>query len=407
MQKAKLFKVNNINYTIPFIFITSLFLIWGFSHALLDVLNKHFQNIIGISKMESGFIQATVYGGYFIAAIPAGLFMKRFGYKKGIILGLLFVAIGAFMFIPATGIREFWSFLIALFVLACGLACLETAANPYSTLLGPKETAERRINLAQSFNAVGWFLGPLVGSAIILSSEKGSNSEFTSLAIPYTGLGLIVLFVAILFFFIKLPEIKTSNSSTNKAKISIFKNKYFVLAVIAQFFYVAAQTGVNSFFINYVSEAIPSISDKNPGYILAFGGMGMFWLGRISGSYFMSRFQANKLLSLYAFMNVLTMFLVVLNLGWVSVVALFCTYFFMSIMFPTIFAMGIKGFDPEETKQASSFMVMAIVGGALCPPLMGYIADNSSMNISFIIPLICFALILFFGLKKQTVQNQL
>lgn len=409
--KEKLLQINGKNYFLPFLLITSLFLIWGFAHALLDVLNKHFQNILDVSKMESGFIQAAVYGGYFIAAIPAGIFIKRFGFKRGIILGLLLVAFGSFLFIPATGIQQFWSFLIPLFIIACGLASLETAANPYTTVLGPKESAERRINLAQSFNAVGWILGPLVGSAIILSTQKGGGEEFSSLAIPYMGLGGVVLLVGLFFFFTKLPEVTghfdhghLEEDATRLDSTPLINHRHFLLAVVAQFFYVAAQTGINSFFINYVTESIPSINDENAGYILGFGGMGMFWLGRLTGSYFMGIFKPNRILSTYAIINVLLMTLVVARLGWLSVVALFSTYYFMSIMFPTIFAFGIKDLG-EQTKQASSYIVMAIVGGAICPPVMGYIADVSSMNLAFIIPLVCFAVVFYYGIFGYKINN--
>ncbi|MHC1776199.1 MAG: L-fucose:H+ symporter permease [Lentimicrobium sp.] len=408
--RPKLLQSGNTNYLVPFMLISSLFLIWGFSHALLDVLNKHFQNVLGISKMESGFVQAAVYGGYFLAAIPAGIFMKRFGYRKGIIMGLLLVATGAFLFIPAAGIREFWSFLVPLFIIACGLAYLETAANPYTTVLGPAVSAERRINLAQSFNAIGWILGPLVGSAVILSTTKGGGSEFTSLAIPYMGLGCIVLFVGIFFFFTRLPEVTIENDQIAVPEISpakaipLFKQPNFVFAVIAQFFYVAAQTGVNSFFINYVTETEPSIPDQTAGYILAIGGMGLFWLGRLSGSYLMRRFNPGKLLTTYAIINVLIMVLVISNLGWVSIIALFCTYFFMSIMFPTIFSMGIKGLGPQ-IKQGSSFLVMAIVGGAISPPLMGYLGDIYSMSVGFVVPLICFGVVLIYGIREVQAQS--
>lgn len=353
-------------------------------------------------------MQAAVYGGYFLVAIPAGIFMKRFGFRKGIIMGLMLVAVGSFLFIPAAGIKEFWSFLVPLFVIACGLACLETAANPYTTVLGPAVSAERRINLAQSFNAIGWILGPLVGSAVILSATKEGNNEFSSLAIPYMGLGCIVLLVGIFFLFVKLPEVNsedeqlTVNEAQSSVKVPLFKRSNFVFAVIAQFFYVAAQTGVNSFFINYVTEADPSISDQNAGYILAIGGMGMFWLGRLSGSYFMGRFNPGKLLTTYAVINVLMMILVISKLGWISIIALFCTYFFMSIMFPTIFALGIKNLGPQ-IKQGSSFLVMAIVGGAISPPLMGYLADVYSMNVGFIIPLIGFIAVLIYGLQSSKI----
>lgn len=399
------------NYLLPFILITSLFLIWGFAHAILDVLNKHFQNILGISKMESGFVQAAVYGGYFLAAIPAGLFMKRFGFKKGIILGLLLVAAGSFLFIPAAGIQQFWSFLIPLFIIACGLASLETAANPYTTVLGPGESAARRINLSQSFNAVGWIIGPLVGSVIILSTQKGDGNEFTALAIPYMGLGFIVLLIAYIFTRTSLPEVDApeekagthENTGDNQHRKALIKQRHFVMAVVAQFFYVAAQTGVNSFFINYVTEALPGISDETAGYILGFGGMGMFWLGRLSGSFVMAYFKPYRLVALYAGINVVLMLLVVVSLGWISVIALFSSYFFMSVMFPTIFVLGIKDLGPA-TKRASSFIVMAIVGGAVCPPLMGYIADVSSMQYGFVLPLIGFAVVLYYGIAGYKIK---
>ena len=198
-----LVKVNGKNYLAPFILITSLFFLWGFAHSLLDVLNKHFQNVLHVSRSQSGLVQAAVYGGYFMAAIPAGLFMKKYGFKKGILLGLAFVAVGSLLFVPATKIQAFWSFLVPLFIIACGLAGLETAANPYTTVLGPAEGAERRINLSQSFNAIGWIIGPLVGSAIILSTTKESGDQFSALAIPYLGLAAFVLLVGFFFFKIK------------------------------------------------------------------------------------------------------------------------------------------------------------------------------------------------------------
>jgi len=406
-----LVKVNGKNYLIPFILITSLFFLWGFAHSLLDVLNKHFQNVLHVSKSQSGLVQAAVYGGYFLAAIPAGLFMKKYGFKKGILLGLAFVAVGSLLFVPATKIQAFWSFLVPLFIIACGLAGLETAANPYTTVLGPEEGAERRINLSQSFNAIGWIIGPLVGSAIILSTTKESGDQFSALAIPYLGLAAFVLLVGFFFFKIKLPEVSghedhghiVEDVHTPLETRSLFSNSHFVLAIVAQFFYVASQTGINSFFINYVTESIPSISDQKAGYILAFGGMGMFFIGRLSGSFVMGLFKPNKLLSLYAMINILLMGLVVAGLGWASVVALFLSYFFMSIMFPTIFALGIKDLG-SQTKKAASFIVMSIVGGAICPMLMGYIADTYNMRIGFIIPLIGFAVIAYYGIAGYKVK---
>ena len=394
-------------YLIPYVLVTSLFFLWGFAHGLLDVLNKHFQELLTISKAESGLVQFSVYGGYFLAALPAGYFMNRFGYKKGIILGLLLYAFGAAMFYPATAIQSFWPFLSALLIIAFGLAFLETAANPYISVLGPSESAERRLNLSQSFNGLGWIFGPLVGGLIIFGMQSADGNKFSTISWPYMGVAAVVLLVAILFIRTPLPEVREEGDEEIRdeerkenregcTKDSLWKHPHFILAVIAQFFYVAAQTGINSFFINYVTESI-KISNTDAALVLSFGGMGLFWAGRFSGSFIMRSLKANKLLMTYAGICIILMMAVVGGLGWVSVSALFVTYFFMSIMFPTIFVLGLKGLGPL-TKRASSFIIMAIVGGAVCPMLMGYIADHSSMRMGFVIPLVCFAVVFYYGI---------
>jgi MFS transporter, FHS family, L-fucose permease len=395
-------------FLIPFILVTSLFFLWGFAHGCLDVLNKHFQEILHMSKAKSAFVQFVFYGGYFLMAIPAGLVMQKVGYKKGILFGLLLFASGAFLMLPATMIQTFGSFLFCLFVISCGLTCLETAANPYTTVLGPQESGARRINFSQSFNGLGWIAGPLVGGMLIFSVNDNSN-KFASIALPYLLIGSLVLIVAFLFWRVKFPEIKEEEQFAKEesaGKLSdLLRHPHFVLAVIAQFLYVAAQTGVNSFFINYVTEEIPSMTNQHAAQILGFGGMGLFWLGRFTGSTVLMRVvRPNRLLAFYAFMNVLTMALVVAGLGWISVVALFSTYFFMSVMFPTIFALGIKGLGPL-TKKGSSILVMSIVGGAIIPMFMGWIADVSNMALGFIVPLCCFAFIVYFGLNGYKVKS--
>jgi MFS transporter, FHS family, L-fucose permease len=398
-------------FLVPFILVTSLFFLWGFAHGCLDVLNKHFQELLHMSKAKSAFVQFVFYGGYFLMAIPAGMLMQKFGYKKGIIFGLLLFATGAFLMLPATLIQTFGSFLFCLFVIACGLTCLETAANPYTTVLGPAESGARRINFSQSFNGLGWIAGPLVGGMLIFS-VNGNSNKFASIALPYLLIGTLVLIVAFLFWRAKFPQIKeeenASKDQTSEAKgklKDLLKHPHFVLAVLAQFLYVAAQTGVNSFFINYVTEEIPSLTNQQAAQILGFGGMGLFWLGRFTGStIFMRLIRPNRLLAFFAAMNVMTMALVVAGLGWVSVVALFSTYFFMSVMFPTIFALGIDGLGPL-TKKGSSILVMSIAGGAIIPMFMGWIADVSTMAIGFIIPLCCFGYIVFFGLKGFKVKK--
>lgn len=405
--KSSLVKVDGKNYIIPFILVTSLFFLWGFAHSLLDVLNKHFQDILGITKAKSGWIQAALYGGYFLMGIPAGLFMKRFGYRKGIILGLLLYAFGAFMFLPATYVQTFNFTLLCLFVIACGLTCLETAANPYTTVLGPKHSAAQRINLSQSFNGLGWMIGPTVGGILILGNTTSSGgNKFSSMALPYMIIGSFVLLVALLFILTKLPEINEEEVEHRDAGEIIkpfWKHRHFRFAVIAQFFYVAAQTGINSFFINYVTETMPNFTPEKAAYLLSLGFF-FFWFGRVSGSVVMKWIKPNRMIAVYALVNIAAMGLVVANLGWISIIALFMTYFCMSIMFPTIFALGIKGLG-AQTKQASSYLVMAIVGGAVCPVFMGYIADRSTMQIGFLVPLACFVFIFLFGFRGYRMRN--
>lgn len=387
------------NYLYPFILLTSLFFLWGFAHGLLDVLNKHFQELLHVTRAESGLVQFSVYGGYFLAALPAGYFMNRFGYKKGIILGLLLYATGAFLFYPAAAAQSFLPFLAALLIIAFGLAFLETAANPYVSVLGPNESAGRRLNFSQSFNGLGWIFGPLTGGLIIFGLQSSGENSFSSIAWPYLGVGVVVLFVALLFGRTRLPEIKEEPSPGNEGTTyrDLLTHRHFILAVIAQFFYVAAQTGINSFFINYTTETITGISNAQAAMILSFGGMGLFWAGRLSGSFLMRKYQPHKLLSVYAGICLMLMLTVMAGLGWASVSALFITYFFMSIMFPTIFVLGLKNLG-SLTKKASSFLVMAIVGGALCPMLMGYIADQSAMQWGFGVPLLCFVFVFFYGI---------
>ena len=386
------------SYLVPFILVTSLFLLWGFAHGLLDVLNKHFQLAFTMTKAESGLVQFSTYIAYFLMAIPAGIFMKKYGYKKGIILGLLLFAIGAFSFIPAALMHSSTPFLIALFIIACGLCILETAANPYSTVLGPKESAAQRINLSQSFNGLGWILGPLVGGTLIFGAPEGDSTALTK---PYILVGSIVLVIGILFFFTKLPEIKEDDEKTpvmtNIPDKSIWKHRHFVLAVIAQFAYCAAQTGIFSFFINYVTEQDPSIDPEKASRILAFGGMTLFMVGRLSGSILMKWTTPNKLLVLFSLISSICMLLVILALGRISLYALYTTFFFMSIMFPTIFALGLSNMG-TLTKKASSYIVMGVAGGAFSPMLMGLIGENN-MAVGFIVPFVAFIYILFFAAK--------
>jgi len=388
------------SYLVPFILITSLFLLWGFAHGLLDVLNKHFQGVFTMTKAESGLVQFSTYIAYFLMALPAGAFMKRYGYRKGIIMGLLLFAIGAFGFIPAAFLHSATPFLIALFVIACGLCILETAANPYSTILGPSASAAQRLNLSQSFNGLGWILGPLVGGLLIFGASEGDSMALTK---PYILVGGIVLFVALLFFFTKLPEIKPEEEEEvtaiveEKPAASLWKRRQFVRSVVAQFCYCAAQTGIFGFFINYVTEMDPGISNLRASRILAFGGMALFMIGRLSGSFTMKWLAPGRLLTWYSLLSAVCMALVVASVGTLSLYALYLSFFFMSIMFPTIFALGLEGMG-VYTKKASSYIVMGVAGGAFSPMLMGCIGEEN-MALGFIVPLIAFLYILYFAIK--------
>lgn len=393
------------SFLLPFILITSLFLLWGFAHGLLDVLNKHFQTAFTMSKAESGLVQFVTYIAYFLMALPAGALMKRFGYKSGIIAGLMLFALGAFAFVPAAYTHSAVPFLIALFIIACGLCILETAANPYSTVLGPAEYAAQRLNLSQSFNGLGWILGPLVGGALIFGAQ--SDDSF-ALAKPYILVGCIVLVVVVIFSFVSLPDIKEEemeelfpdDASTLKEMtptVSMWRCPQFVRSIAAQFCYCAAQTGIFSFFINYVTELKPTLTNVEASQILAFGGMALFMLGRLSGSFIMKKINPEKLLGIYSLANILCMILVIFEFGNISLYALYISFFFMSIMFPTIFALGLEGMG-VHTKKASSYIVMGVAGGAFSPMLMGYIGENQ-MSIGFAVPLIAFAYILYFAMR--------
>ncbi len=401
-------------FLIPFILITSLFFLWGVAHGMLDTLNKHFQDMLNMSKAQSGMIQFSVYTAYFGMALPAGYFMKRFGYRRGIILGLILFSSGAFLIAATTSFESFWIFLICLFIMGCGLATLETAANPYTTKLGPKESAERRINFSQSFNGLAWVVGPLVGLFIYGNNSSVEGEKLSSMILPYSVIGGTVFLVALLFVFTKLPEIAEENDSDENTAtasaspdndIPLIKQRHFVLGVIAQFCYVAAQTGVFSYLINFVTDV-----NQNPHFDVASGpyflsiGFALFMIGRMSGSFMMGYFQPKKLLAIYALMCCLLLPVVSAGAGWISLIALYGVFFFMSVMFPTIFAMSIKDLGPK-TKKASSFLVMSIVGGAVFPPVMGLIADKYNMSVGFFAPIPFFAFILYYALKGSSVKS--
>ena len=408
------------NYLVPFLLVTSLFFLWGFAHSILDVLNKFFQNEMHLTKTQSAFIQVVVYGGYFLMALPAGAVIRRWGYRAGVLTGLFLYGIGALLFIPGAEIMAFPFFLFSLFVIGCGLTFLETSANPYVTVLGDAEASEQRINFSQSFNGLGWILGPLAGGWFLFSQDNSPN-----IALPYAIIGLVVLLIGGVFCFVRLPEIKdtvspeevsghqddprdenrdlsttTVESSSTLSEIRILSCKSaFVFGWVALFLYVAAQTGVNSFFINYATEHI-AITDSMAATLLSFGGMGLFMFGRLGGSWAMGRIRAERLLAILAIIATLATSAVVLAPGGLGFAALLVVYLCESIMFPTIFALALRGLG-AHTKIASSLLIMSIVGGAVAPLLMGIVADGHSMALGFIVPLVCFVVIAAYAISRR------
>jgi len=427
---APLFRApDGSSYVVTFVLVSSLFTLWGCCNGLIDVLNKHFQNALQVTKAQSAYVQLANYLAYFLMAVPAGLFARRFGYKAGIVTGLGFVALGAFGFIPATGVGSYWAFLLALFVLATGLTFLETIANPYTTVLGPAESGATRINLAQFCGGIGWMLGPLLGGMFVFSATGETVTHNDTVYLPYLIIGIVVAVLAVAFVFVKVPDLSAPDdyAGAGAPTVSLWTHRHFVWAVVAQFCYVAAQTGVFSFFINYlitdmpqlttaIAESLPStwtmqqagnwhLTERGASQLLAFGGFGLLLTGRLVGGLLMRRAKAQVMLAWFGVAGVASMLLVMLPWGWVSVGALFFSFFFMSLMFPTIFALGIHGLG-EQTKKASSFMIMSIVGGAVMPILMGHIADNFSMRVSFAMPLACFLVIALYALNWTRLSHR-
>jgi FHS family L-fucose permease-like MFS transporter len=448
---------NGKNLAFTFALVSSLFLLWGFCNGMIDVMDKHFQQELGLSKAQSAWVQFAHYLGYFLMSLPAGWLATKLGYKGGIVTGLLIVAAGGFWFIPATDINAmahagrvspntaFVAFLVGVCAIATGLTFLETIANPYTTVLGDQRFAATRINLAQSCNGIGWILGPIVGSIYFYSTDAlGRSTGSETLYIPYVGVAVVVLLLAAVFLFADVPEIKTEDDyhlddSAAPVSHSIWSHPHFVFAVVAQFFYVAAQAGIFSFFINYMTAEPPpipaswhaamanlaasagplqgwlqgwfqthaggalAVSDKGASNLASLG-LICFLIGRFSGAALLRRVAAHKLLGWYGAANVAATFLVFCKLGWFSVVCVFLSYFFMSIMFPTIFALGIFGLG-ARSKKASAFIVMAIMGGALLPKLMGYVADKSDMSRGFIVPMFCFAIVAFYGFRWPSLSK--
>ena len=407
-------------FLIPFILVTSLFFLWGMVHNLDSILIPHLKKACELNNRQSTLVDTSVFFAYFLMALPAGMFLKKWGYKTGIIFGLVIAAVGAFLFVPAANMRSFELFLLALFVIGCGIAMLETAANPYSAVLGPPETAGIRLNLAAAFNGLAAFVAPLVGTAFILSGVEYTqaelaampdaerlaylDSEAASVRLPYMVFGGVLLLVALLFFFFHLPEVK---SETKTAKLSQFvktlRHSHLAWAVVAQFAYVGAQVCVTSFFIRMAKQG-GGLDEKTAGFYLSIYGL-LFMIGRFAGTFLLRFISQQKLLSIYAVICTLLCLTAILGSGEYVVYALGGLGFFMSIMFPTIFSLGLVDLG-EDTKIGGSLLVMSIVGGAIFPYIMGTLIDLAGDKIQpgYVVPLACFLVIIYFGLKGHRVR---
>lgn len=406
--------------------ITSLFFLWGVALNLNPILIPHLKKACELTDLQSSLVDSASYLAYFILPIPAALFMKKYGYKGGILLGLFLFACGAFLFYPAAAVRSYVFFLSALFILFSGAAFLETAANPYITVLGDSATATRRINFSQSFNGLAATLAPLLGGLFILSgknltaSQKAAmsseqlnsylNKEASAVQLPYLIIGLVVLTVAVLIFRKPLPEIIGEDTETTEDKkkslagkiAALLRRRQLLTGVLAEFFYVGAQAGVLGFFIRF-SERIAGLGEKSAAAYLTAAALG-FMVGRFSGTYLMKFINPVKLLAGYSITNVVLLILAVTLRARFSVFALIGVAFFMSIMFPTIFSLSIRGLG-TKTKLGSSLVIMGIVGGAVIPPIMGKVSDATSIQYAYLVPIVCFLYIFYFAYRNLNVKK--
>lgn len=399
--------VTSRNIKIAFWLVTSLFFLWGFSYGLLDVMNKNFQNHLGITKAVSGLLQAAYFGGYFVIAIPASMVATKFGYKGGIIMGLALYALGALLIIPASNEQSFNLFLLAFFIIACGLGSLETNANPYITKLGSDEDAAFRINMAQSFNGVGQFLGPIVGGVLFLSLSHGNiDQNMANVQMVYVGIAVVVLAVLALFVFTRMPEgAEVSEAAgdvveedTDSSYGKLFSFRHFRLGVIAQFLYIAAQVGAGAFFINYSVEHWHGLADHEAAYFFSIA-LVAFLLGRIVTTPIMKKVRSNVILATYSLINAGIMVVLQFVHDLPAVIVLWLSFFFMSISFPTIFALSVVKIPNSLVKKAASLLIMSIVGGAFMPFFMGYVADHWGTGASFLLLLPCFLYVAWYGLN--------
>ena len=396
-------KITDRKYLVPFVLITLLFFLWGFARAILDVLNKHFQNALHISITHSSLIQVTTYLGYFLMAIPAGIFINRYGYRRGVVFGLILFGVGSLMFIPGAAMGSFYAFLLCLFIIGCGLVFLETAANPYVTELGAKETATSRLNLSQSFNGLGSLFATFcIGQFLFNNTDEGGN-----VAVPYTILGILVLVIALVFSRVHLPEIKHEETEEDQADGSnigkLFKHHgMFVFGLLALLCYEIAEISINSYFINFVT-GMHWMTDRTASLVLTVA-LAFFMVGRFLGSWVMRYIKATTALFICAIGSVVCIGLVLCDLGKASLIALIANYLFEAIMFPTIFAIALMGLG-NLTKSASSLLMMTPIGGCGFL-LMGLIADRTHVVLPFVVPFVSFLIVLAFAAREYNVARK-
>ncbi|HOA38716.1 MAG: L-fucose:H+ symporter permease [Bacteroidetes bacterium] len=408
-------------YLLPFILVTSLFFLWAFLHNINPVLIPHLKKACELNDTQSAMIDFAVYMGYFLIALPAGWFMNKFGYKKGILLGLLLYAAGALLFIPAAGARSYSFFLFALFVIAAGATFLETVANPYITKLGDPKTATQRLNFAQSFNGAGAFIAPIIGGKFILSGIEHSKEELAAMQangtlqqylqseadtvkMPYLIIGIGVLVLLGIFAATKLPEgedNEAANAHEHSFSFAVLKNKQVAMAVMAQFFYIGAQVCIGSFFVRF-SRHTMQMPEKEAAYIWGSIAMVGFMVGRFVGTFLMRSIKPAKLLLIFALLSIALLVVAMVTEGSIAVYSLVAVPFFMSIMFPTIFALGIDGLG-AASRMAASLLVMSIVGGAVFPLIMGKVSDltGGNIQIAYIVPTICFIVVGIFAYNQS------
>ncbi len=395
-------------YLVTLVFVTSLFMFWGIAITMGDVLNKHFQHTLSLTKTQSAFVQFAIFGAYGVMGIPAGLFMKRFGYKNGVLFGLALFALGSFLFVPAAAAASFPYFGIALFILGCGISTLETVAHPFVASLGDQRTSDLRINFAQAFNALGTIIGPAVGSYFLLRNNVEGSTDLTSVKTLYIVIGSVIASIAVLFSFVKVPALvdphavadpNAENVDLDPDK-TLFQHKHFVWAVIAQFFNVAAQAGTWAFFINYGHEKMGFTDAVAGNYMILF--FVLMLVGRFVGTFLMRYIAPHSLLAIFAACNIVMCLIIAQSWGWPSFIALLMLNFFFSIMFPTIFSLGLKNLG-AHTQQASSFISMGVVGGAFFPFAMGAVAEHD-VAMAYYLPIICYAVIFLFGKKFYKVH---